>query len=264
MKRILAPLVLLVLCAGPLAAGMKYQFESRTAGRGGTSLVGTASVEGSNMRLDITEGDDLLFKDRAVVLSRDGGKTMIILDPREKTWFELSIGDALQAMGSMMKSMGGMFQMSIDNQTVDVKEAGDGGTIEGYPTRKYEVRTTYDLNMRIMGMKSASNVDMTTETWATTAIDPGFSTFVQTRGLRTGMEDLDALIAAQTASVKGFPLKQVTTTKTTQGRKADTQVTTMTVTGIEKASIPASEFEVPADYSQTESPLAAMDALRRR
>lgn len=264
MKRIVLLLGALAFVASTASAGLKYEFSSVTSGRGGTKMIGTAKVEGPNMRLDLREGDNVMFQDNSVVISKDGGKTLLVLDTKKKTYYELSLEDTFQAMGNMMKSMGGMFQMSIDNQSVEVTDGGDGGTIQGYPTRKYVVTTSYDLAMKIMGMNRSSHIDMKTESWSTDQIPQDSMSFVQMRGLRTGMEDLDKLIEAQTAAVKGFPLKQIITTTTGQGRKTDTQTTTMEVTSIEKTNIADSEFEIPAGYEKGESPLEAMQNIGRR
>lgn len=264
MKRFLSLFTLLLFCAAGLFAGTQYDFNSVTSGRGGTTMSGTASVDGASMRLDLNKGDGVLFKDRSVVLSSDGGKTLIVLNPGDKTFYELQLDQVFSAMGSVMKSMGGMFQMSVDNQKVDVQEAGSGGELEGYPTRKYVINASYDLNMKIMGMKSSSHIESTTESWATDDLSTDLVTFVQMKNLRTGIEGLDDLLSAQTSAVKGFPLKQVTTTTTTQGRKKDTQTTTVTIANVRTASIPSDQFEVPAGYTEGESPLAALEQLKRR
>lgn len=264
MKRFLSALALFLLCTATLFAGVQYDFSSVTSGRGGTTMSGTASVEGARMRLELAEGDGVLFKDGSVVLSSDGGKTLLVLDPKSKTYYELQLEQVFKALGSVMKSMGGMIQMSVDNQKVDVQQAGDGGKIEGYSTRKYDINAAYDLNMKIMGMNSSSHIESTTESWATDELSADLMTFVQMRNLRTGIDGLDELLAAQTTGVKGFPLKQVTTTKTTQGKKSNTQTTTVTVVNVRDSDIPASQFEIPSGYSEGESPLAALEQLQRR
>lgn len=264
MKRIVSLAALLLLAATTLSAGLRYEFSSVTAGKGGARMVGIAQVEGKNMRIDFAEGDRMLFQNNSVVLSHDGGKTLIITNPEEKTYYEMNLEEMLGAMGSMMKAMGGMFQMSFDDMTAEVVSSGDGGSIEGYPTKRSVIRTAYDMNMKIMGMKSSSHVETTTEVWATDKLGAEFATFVQQKGLKTGMADLDKLIEAQSQGVEGFPLKQVVTMKTTQGKKTDTATTTMTVTKIEKVNVPDSAFAIPAGYEKGESPLEAMQSMGRR
>lgn len=264
MKRIVSLAALLLLTAATLSAGLRYEFSNVTAGKGGAKMVGTAQVEGKNMRMDFTEGDKMLFQNGSVVLSHDGGKTLIITNPEEKTYFEMDLEEMLGAMGNMMKAMGGMFQMSFDNMTAEVVSSGDGGMVEGYPTTRSVIRTAYDMNMKIMGMKSSSHIESTTEVWATEKLGAEYATFVQQKGLKTGMKDIDKLIEAQSIGVKGFPLKQIVTMKTTQGKKTDSSTTTMTVTKLEKVNVPDSAFAIPAGYEKGESPLEAMQNIGRR
>jgi hypothetical protein len=50
-------------------------------------------------------------------------------------------------------------------------------------------------------------------------------------------------------------LKQVTTVKITQGGKETTSVTTMTVSGIRKETLPPAQFAMPAGYTKVASPI---------
>lgn len=253
MKRVLT-FIAAVAVALPAWAGVTYEFRSRTDGGAG-SLAGTAWIEGQQIRMEISEGDDVIFKDNSVVLSKDSGSTLILLDPREKTYTEFRVEDVFSALGSMMKAAGGMFKMEIANPKVDVRDAGDGGTIEGYATRRYVINSSYDMNMRVMGMSRKMNIQSETETWATDQIGTEFRTFVQQRGLKTGMEDLDRLIDQQASAVKGFPLKQVVKTTTTSGGRPQTSTTTMTITKIRETDVPSSRFEIPAGYTRSEAPV---------
>jgi hypothetical protein len=257
MKRLFFLLIIAAL-AVPLSAGVTYNFSSVTDGRGGTQMSGVTSIEGTNMRLDFTRGDRMIFKDGSVVLSRDGGKTLLVLDPKQKSYFELDLEEVFGSLGNAMKSMGGVVQFSIRNQKVQVSPGTSGGTIEGYATTKYRVDSTYEMTMKVMGMGSTSNIHSVTETWTTDKLGSELITFVQMKGLRTGMEDLDKLLASQTKGVKGFPLKQVTTTTTTSGKKSQTNTTTVMITDIRNAKIDLAKFEVPKGYKKEESPLAAL------
>lgn len=254
MKNILS-ILLLALLATSGHAGMVYDFRSLTDGKGGTELSGRAAIEGRNVRLEIDKGDGLVFKNDSVVLSSDSGGSFRILDPARKTYYAFSVDELLGNLGNVVKSLGGMFQMDIENQKVNLSNAGEGPKIEGYPTRKYVMTSTYDMHMKIMGMKSSTKVRSRTESWTTDQIGPEFTTFVQKKNLATGIEDLDKLLKAQASGIKGFPLKQVTTmTNTAQNGKATTNVTTMTITGIRKESVPAARFVIPTGYKEVEAP----------
>ncbi|HEY5609969.1 MAG TPA: DUF4412 domain-containing protein [Thermoanaerobaculia bacterium] len=260
MKR-LAIAVFVTLFTFPLFAGMSYTFTTATQGPGSGNMAGKAYVEGSSMRLEFSKGDNMIFRDNTVVISKDGGKSMILLDPKEKTYVEFNLQEMLNMTGGMLKAMGGMFQMSIENPQVKVTEGGAGEAIEGYPTRRYTITSSYDMSMKVMGSKTSSHIETVTESWTTDRIGREYITFVHEKGLKTGMEALDKMLAMQADSIKGFPLKQVMTSKTTTGNRSQTSVMTTTVTGIEKVTVPAAKFEIPAGYTEGESPIPQMPQI---
>lgn len=260
MRHFFTFLITLIL-ASPLHAGIIYHFSMETQGNT-ADMVGLAKVEGANFRLEVAEGDGVIFKNNSIVLSGDGGKTLMILDPNKKEYYRLSIEETFSAMSSMLKNMGGMFEMSIDNQKVDVKSLGAGETIEGYSTNKYQVNTSYTLNLKTMGMNMSQQVRSETTTWATDELDSDLAAFVQYRTFRTGMEDLDKLISQNVDAVKGFPLKAITKSEITARGRTNTSTTTMTVTGVETTNVADSEFEIPAGYKQVDSPMAALERMQ--
>ncbi len=260
MRHLLSILITMIL-AVPVHAGLVYQFKTETEGNA-ANMTGTAKVEGTDFRIELSEGDGVIFQDRSIVLSDDGGKTMMVLDPKKKEFYRLSIEDTVNAMTSMLQNMGGMFEMSIADQNVDVKPMGAGETLEGYKTTKYQINTDYTLKMKAMGMSMDQEINTETTTWTTDQLDQALAAFVQYRSFRTGLEDLDALIEKHVDAIKGFPLKTVTKTKITARGKTTTSTATNTVTGIEEANIPESEFAVPAGYREVDGPLEALRQMR--
>lgn len=250
----LVPLLLLV--SAPLAAaGLTYDFAMNAGGAAGSSMSGTAAVQGANARVELTRGDGILFQDGAVVVTADGGKTLRVLDPKARTFYTLNFEDLFATAGALMKSMGSMFQLSFANQKVEVKPAGAGEAIEGYPTKKYTILTSYDMTAKVLGSDLSSRVEMQTELWATSRLSADYATFVQSRSVRTGIEGIDSVIAAQSKGVEGFPLRQVTKIRTTQKGRVDEQTTTVTISKIREGQIPASAFAVPAGFTEKGSPL---------
>lgn len=262
MKRI-APWLAVVFVASTAWAGMTYRFSSVTSGRTGSSMAGTASVQNGAMRIDFTSGDGVMFKKGSIVISKDGGKTIYLIDPEKKEYYELKPEEIFASMGAMMKSMGANFKMSIDNQKLNVTKQGPGGPIEGYPTTKYLVDVAYDLNLDVMGMQMTSNVHTTSQMWVTDKISVDDITFIQQRGLKTGIEAFDKLVEANLSAVKGFPLKQIMKTKSTMHGRTQETTTTMTITNIKKREVPASSFEIPAGLTKTEMPMPKMPQRHR-
>jgi hypothetical protein len=264
MKRMILVLAAFIV-ALPLHAGLIYDFQTVTEeGRSSSALKGTAKIEGTNLRMELSEGDGMIFKNNSVVISEDNGQTMLVLDPKKKEYYRISMEQTFSTLSNLMQSAGGMFDISIDNQKVDVRDLGAGETIQGYPTKKYVVHAEYDLNMRMMGMRRSTSIKSETETWVTDRIDVGGAAFLQQRAFKTGLEDLDSLIDKHVDAMRGFPLKSVTNMTTTAGRRTNTSKTTMTVTDVRETSIPASEFVVPSDYREIDSPMAGLENLQRR
>lgn len=252
-----------ILVALPVFGGAIYDFKT-VVDKGAGGLVGKASIEGSKVRLDIADGDDVLLRDGNVMISTDGGKTFTILDQKKKTYYTLDLQQLLSSLGSVMNSMGGMFKMSFQNHNVKSSAPTAGEAIEGYPTTKYVVDSTYDLAIEVFGRKTVTNVASTTETWSTDKVSSEFITFVQQKGLKTGLAELDKFIEKEAKGVKGFPLKQIVTTTQKQGKKAETTKTTMTVTSIKETNVPDSSFAIPAGYKEVDSPLAGIESMMKQ
>ncbi|HEY3053173.1 MAG TPA: DUF4412 domain-containing protein [Thermoanaerobaculia bacterium] len=254
------PLVLcaaVTLIATNLLAGHTYHFQSVTSQpRGEVSTAGTAVVDGGNVRVDFEKGDNMLFSDKSVVISKDGGKNLVVIDTAGKDYYEIKLDDILNIANVMARSRGGAsFQISYANPTVTVKDEGDGGQVEGFATHKYGIDSSYDANVNMMGRAMSNHVEMRSELWVTDELPAELTTFVQWRGFRMGIPELDELLDSQSRLIKGFPLREVMTSTTTSSRGGSrTWTTTTTISNVKKNALPASEFDVPAGYTKTEMP----------
>jgi hypothetical protein len=243
MKRILSSVVI-ALVTLPATAGVTYDFRTVTSGFQASDQRARASVEGKNIRLDFDDGDGTLFHDGAVVVSHDGGATLDVIDPQAKTFFELDLSSLAPAgLADMLK---------LTNEKVNVRDAGDGGVIDGYPTHHTIVTAGADV---ALGGAMSMHFDVTMESWATDKVPMDAAAFLR-RTTNTGLPMLDKLIAAHSDAVKGFPLKAVTNVKVMQGRNTTLEMTsTTTVTNVKSKAIPATAFVVPADYKKVASPV---------
>jgi outer membrane lipoprotein-sorting protein len=256
MKRLC--IILLFTVSSSAFAGLTYKTQSSTTGMQNINIVGTVSVEGSHMRLDVAKGDNMMFKDNAVVLSNNGGKTLSVYDPAARTYFDLQLQDLIGNTSAMLRNLGDMVKFSFDNPQVSVRDAGDGGSIEGFPTHKYVLDASYDMNIDAMGQKLTTHMTMNTETWTTEQLSSEMTNFLQMRGIRTGIEGIDKLIEAQSTNMHGFPLKQISTVHISQGGNDMTMTTTSSVTDVVKKTIDASNFAAPAGYTKVDDPITKM------
>jgi hypothetical protein len=253
MNRLLITLTLFV--AASVQAGVTYQFDSVSTGVGEQHMRGAVKAEGAKVRVDIARGDKTFFKDGSVVLSTDGGKTLTVADMKARSYYILNLNDLLASASAMLQQFGGVFQLDVRNPRVVVRDRGAAGRIESYAVRKSTVDSSYEVAMKAVGQKKAIRMQMTTEVWWTDRLPPEFTNFLQLRGVRTGVPAVDKLLEAQTSAIKGFPLKQVTTTRVFMGGDPLVTTSTSTVTALRQATIAPSEFVIPAGFKKTESPI---------
>jgi hypothetical protein len=253
MKRLFAFAVLFIV-AVPLFAGVTYDFRSETAGLQQMTLDGSVAVDGRNLKMTITNGDGMMFKSGSMVLSHNGGKTLSVFDPSSKSYYDLSVDAMMAGVADALKSA--MVKLSFDNPKVTVKDAGDGGTLEGFPTHKMLLDASITLNIDAMGQTMSSKLTMHSESWTTDKVDPSAINIFQQRGALTGIEGLDKLIEAQSAPFSGrFPLKQVTTVHIEQNGHDLATTTTATVSNVKQKPLDAAIFAAPAGYARVENPM---------
>jgi hypothetical protein len=240
--------VVIALATLPATAGITYDFRTETTGLQASEQQGRATIDGANLRLEMQTGDGVMFQNGSVAISHNSGTTLDVLDPSAKTYWEIDLASLNPG------ALAGMVKMT--NEKVNVRDAGDGGKIEGFATHHKIVSATADM---AVGEATGMHFEVTMESWTTEKIPMDAAAFLQRRMGNTGLPMLDQLIAAQNDNVKGFPLRQITYIKVTQGTSPAMEMrSTTNITNVKKATTPASLFVVPADYRKMASPLEKM------
>ncbi len=236
MQRLFAALLLLL--ATNALAGVSYRFD-------GTSSRGRVIADGKNIRIEFDRGDNLLFRDSSVAVSTDGGKTLTLLDPATKTFTTLTLDEVLRNATAGLN-------VRFTNPKVTARLLGDGGTLEGYPTRKSSLDAAYDIVVEVMGQQLATHVSMHTESWRTDRLPEELTSFVQLKSFHTGIDAVDKLIdATSSPQLKGFPLKEVTTMRTKSGDGREATVTSsIEVHDVRRVATTPAQFAVPAGYKR--------------
>lgn len=246
--------VLVLVLATPLQAGIYYESVT-TDDRSKDRIRVKSWVDGGKARVEFEEGiDKSMMPKGSYLITTDGGRTIYLVNPKDETYGVWDLEAMLQTLGQVMEAAGPMMNFSIDNPKVEKRGQEGGATIVGLPTTLYRYHTSYDFNMKVMGMKRSNHIEMDQEIWATSALEaPGMGIWLRA-DRPTGFEGLDELIDAQMSTVQGFPLKTVTVTTTTNKKgKQNTARSTMEVTVLDRnRSIPASTFEIPAGYQETQ------------
>lgn len=245
--------VLAAILAAPARAGVYYEAVTRGETRQ-ERLEVHGWVDGEKAKVEFLASGNPLMPTGSYLVTPDGGKTLFLIDPEKKTYSRWDLDAMMRTAGAAMEAMGPMLNLEISDPRVEKLGEEDGGTLVGLPTTHYRYRTTYEMQMKIMGIKRASRVEMEQEIWATDAVvEPGFGVWLR-KERATGNETLDKLVKAEMGKISGFPLKTVTVTTTTSGKGKQQQTRSETVVILldRERSVPASTFEIPSDYQETQ------------
>jgi hypothetical protein len=252
-----AGLALVALSALPAAAGVHYKADTTTTPEGGKAQVTRveAWVDGPQAKIVFVQSEQPMLSENSYLLTQDGGKTLLLVNPEDKTYMEWDIEGMLASFGGIMESMKGIVNLEFSDPKVEKLASEPGGELLGYPVTHSKYKTTYTTSIKVLGLKRASTTETVQDLWTTGAFgDPGLGVWLRTEPPATGMEDLDKLIAAEMGKVQGLPLKSVSVSTTTghKGKREHTTRTETVVTELEKTSVPAGTFEIPAGYERRE------------
>lgn len=263
-KQVIVGSIVSLVLAGTSFGG--YSFKSVTTSTGGRGADARNSavqalVEGEHARVEFTEGSNPMMKKGDYVLTKDAGKTMLMVSPTDKTYATWDMEAMMGAAGDMMKAMGGMMKMEFSDPKIEKLTDEAGESILGYPTRHYKFRTTFTTTVSIMGRQNVSSTVKEEEIWATTAItDAGMGAWLRKSPPKTGNESIDKLIQAEMGKVQGFPLRHIMVNSSTDASgRTQTHTTTTEVTELKKTSVPDSTFVVPSDYTELKMEVPAQD-----
>jgi hypothetical protein len=251
----------LVLTAVPAFAGIHYKSVTSTESEGGRARSNSTRAEGwvaaGKAKVVFLEStDNPVAQQGTYILTKDGGRTLYLVNPKDQTYAQWSLQGMLGTVGAVMNGMGPLLKIQFTDLKSEKISEEDGGLILGVPTRHYKFRTSYVASVKVFGMGRPSNVVSEQDVWATTKLsDVGLSVWLRAETPRTGNDEFDKLIAAQAGHFEGYPLKTVTVTTNTaqKGDRTTTTRATMEVTQIDtNAAVPAATFEIPAGYKETQ------------
>jgi uncharacterized protein DUF4412 len=272
MRKLQASLVFaaaLGVVAAPGFAGVHYRSTTHTeSDRGASSDV---QVEGwvsgdkakvafmeshaASARGEAAPGAPGALKKGTYLLTRDGGRTIYLVDPDSKTYGEFSLDALMGLVGGIMNGMGPLLKVEFSDPKVEKVADENGGTVAGLPTRHLRYRTTYTLKMRVLGMGNTADVENDQDLWVTDRLqDVALGVWLRSDPPKTGNTQFDKLVAASRDKLPGFPLKMVTVSTNKQQRGGKTTVTrsSMEVTQLQTTAVPDATFAIPADYKETQ------------
>lgn len=243
--------IVVLLCASA-HAGVVYSAATKsTTGQAVASTQVRGYIQGPNARLEFLQGSSIA--PGTYVLTRDGGKTFVQIDPEQKTytrWQGPQSNITLTAEAKAAKT-------SVTDPKLEKLLDEDGGLILGMPTRHVRYRTTYSFTITLLHSHTTHMISED-DIWITQQIkDPALKQWLTA----DNGEEADALTRSELAKINGVPLKRVTklTSIEEDGEAEDTQ-TEMNVTEIAERVLPASTFAIPASYKERAAPAQSDEA----
>lgn len=186
------------------------------------------------------------------VISRNGGRDTIYVDPKSKTYLVHSTGDLSQTLSSV--------QLQISNLQLDSRNLGSGPVMAGYSTDHYRITATYDVSISLGPIPLVQHVETVIDKWTTAAFGDVSEIYFRGNLPHSGDPEIDRIIEAETTQAPGFPLRQVTSITTTLSSKnlpKNTQIevprrrrqtTELIVTKVGRADSEPSKFQIPSSY----------------
>ncbi len=256
----------LVLAAVPCFAGIHYKSTQKTWSEGtqarnnegrNSEIEAEGWVAGDKAKVAfVASSGNPVAQQGTYILTKDGGKTLYLVNPQDQTYAQWDFQGMLGVVGAVMNGMGPLLKIQFTDPKTEKISEEDGGLVAGVPTRHYKYRTSYTMTVKVFGMGNPANVVSEQDIWAATrATDVGLGVWLRADPPHTGNKDFDKLLTSSAAKFQGFPLKVVTISTSTQqkGNRQTVTHSTMEVTQFDaKASVPASAFEIPAGYKETQ------------
>jgi Domain of unknown function (DUF4412) len=253
----------LLLAAVPCSAGIHYKSTTKTWSEGdrangrNSDVQAEGWVAGEKAKVAFVESNgNPVAQQGTYMLTKDGGKTLYLVNPQDKTYAQWDLQGMLGVVGAVMNGMGPLLKIQFSDPKTEKLAEDDGGLVAGVPTRHYKYRTSYTMSVKVLGMGNTANVVTDQDIWATTKVtDIGLGVWLRADPPHTGNKEFDKLLTSSAGKFQGFPMKSVTVSTSTQqkGNKQTVTHVTMEVTQFDAgASVPASAFEIPAGYKETQ------------
>jgi hypothetical protein len=265
-KNALAAAVLLVFSPAAFAG---VTFTQVTTVDGKQTAVTKVSADGDNAKMETVEAADNPFMPRGSYMLATAGE-LLLVNPAARTYarFDRSMLEGMNAMAGQMQITDVKFEKTADER---------GETIQGYPTRHYQFKSSWSMSMQGMPVKTESST--VEDLWTTTAIEMPAAAMGPSAG---GMpSQVTALVENQgLRQVEGMPLRHVTVQSMKMnmgampgigglgaalggrmlgglagaagGGGGGPTTTVIEATDIQEIDVPASAFALPDGYRETQ------------
>jgi hypothetical protein len=158
-------------------------------------------------------------------------------------------------MLQMAGALGELVKITISDATATVEDLGSE-TVMGLPCKHVRINREYTMVMKIAIIKKTMMIQETRDVWGSRDVQGigEIGAAYLGKDLRTGHDDLDALIEKEAKLMEGvgFPLKTISkqVQMSKKGKVQGETTTTTEVTSMEKKALEATLFELPQGYEK--------------
>jgi len=223
-----------LLASTPAAAGV-YFTAVTTVEAGEGSAVRRIAVrgwaDGDRLKVELDESDDAVLLAGRSLVTYDGGATVYLVDPKEKTFTQVDLGKllALQGGGPAEGARRGAFEVTHSNPDVLTLADEEGPPIAGLSTRHLRFRTSFTTEKRSMGLRQNESTVIEDDLWVATELEqPALAVWFGRGPESTGDRELDGTLAGLRQAFTGVPVKRVGVVTTTERRGGVTVVRSTT------------------------------------
>src|SRR5205085_1735198 len=140
MRRVLAAIAILA-AAQSVSAAIQYEFRQTThsdlESMPSSDMTGRGVIDGDRSRVEFISGNG--FVPGTYVISTNGSKTLVFVDPAKKTYVEVNAAGVATAIGAA--------KITVSNKKVNVTPIEDHTMIAGLPTEHYRMTIDYDITL---------------------------------------------------------------------------------------------------------------------
>lgn len=219
-----------------------------------SSYLSTIRMAGGNVRMDYTDGvNPMMGKDGYMVIRGDDERIALV-NAKEKQVMVMDAAALGTGFGAMMNNP--MLKLSFKDQSFSYQDLGAGETILGNRTRRFRTTQKYTIELRVVGMRRSSTEESVTDQWIASDLKG-----VDERAMRrwaksfgSGVKVTNAELAAQMEKFMketkgGLALRSVVVSTRNDGKKTETDTTTMEIVDLKNASMDAAIFTWPESYA---------------
>ncbi len=210
MKHNIITIGLILATTASAMAGI--EFTSKVSDKRGQTVSRTQGwVDGPKAKIEYVNGQRSSgLKKGSYIVSKDGGKTVYMVDPQNKSYMKFNIDKLASQVGNFMNAAGGFISLKFTDPKFKTISDNRGPEMYGLPTRHVKTETSYTVTASVFGQKNITTISRKDEVWLTKKLhDSGMQIWTQQRSIKTGNKDIDKIISAETKRLDGIPLKVI-------------------------------------------------------